>query len=250
MKRLIIADPHVGTRDGDAQAMVALVERAEQAGIGEILYLGDSFVYLVGMSKFWTPSIEMVLEAWDGFRSRGGTVRLIEGNRDFFLDEEDLTCRVDQSAKALEFSAGDVTFRLVHGDKVNQRDWQYLFWSRLSKCRPARLWARWLPRRLAVAIVRNMEIRLAKTNRKFRYEKPIKALRDEALRSFRRGVDVQLFGHFHSLWTLSEGEKTAMVVPAWLETRQSMIVDESGRWHGVDEELRPVKFTEAESAGD
>ena len=250
MKRLIIADPHVGTRDGDAQAMVTLLKHAERAGVGEILYLGDTFVYLLGMSKFWTASIEMVLEAWDGFRSRGGTVRLIEGNRDFFLDEEDLVCRVDESALSLEFSAGDVTFRLVHGDKVNQRDWQYLFWSRLSKCLPARLWARWLPRRLAVAIVRKMEARLARTNRKFRYEKPVEALRDEALRSFRRGVDVLFFGHFHTLWTFAEGEKTAMVVPAWLETRQSLIVDESGRWHGVDQDLRPVEFTEAVSAGD
>ncbi|RLE27350.1 MAG: hypothetical protein DRJ65_03085 [Acidobacteria bacterium] len=250
MKRLIIADPHVGTRDGDARAMVALVEHAERAGIREILYLGDTFVYLIGMSKFWTTSVEVVLEAWDGFRSRGGTIRLIEGNRDFFLDEEDLACRVDQSALALEFTAGDVTFRLVHGDKVNQRDWQYLFWSRLSKCLPARVWARWLPRRLAVAIVRTMEARLAKTNRKFRYEKPVDALRDEALRSFRRGVDVQFFGHFHTLWTMSEMERTAMVIPAWLETRQSIIVNESGRWHGVDEVLRPVEFIEAEVAGD
>ncbi|RLE26776.1 MAG: hypothetical protein DRJ65_04810 [Acidobacteria bacterium] len=250
MKRLIIADPHVGTRDGDAQAMVALIECAEGVGIGEILYLGDTFVYLVGMSKFWTTSVEMVLDAWDGFRSRGGTIRLIEGNRDFFLDEEDLACRIDQSAQALEFAAADVTYRLVHGDKVNQRDWQYLFWSRLSKCRPARLWARWLPRRLAVAIVRNMEVRLARTNRKFRYEKPVEALRDEALRSFQRGVDVQLFGHFHSFWSFSEGEEIAMVIPAWLETRQSLIIDESGRWQGADEGLRPIEFTEAEPAGD
>lgn len=230
--------------------MVALVERAELDGIGEIVYLGDIFVYLVGMSKFWTTSIEMVLEAWDGFRARGGTVRLIEGNRDFFLDEDDLARRVDQSDQALEFAAGDITFRLVHGDKVNQRDWQYLFWSRLSKCSPARLWARWLPRRLAVAIVRNMEIRLARTNRKFRYEKPVEALRDEALRYFRRGVDVQLFGHFHSFWSFSEGERTAMVIPAWLETRQSLMVDESGRWHFVDEGLRPVDFAEVEVACD
>ncbi|MEN8163640.1 MAG: hypothetical protein ABFS37_05880, partial [Acidobacteriota bacterium] len=213
------------------------------------LYLGDTFQYLIGMSKFWTAGIEKVIEAWDGFRARGGTVRLIEGNRDFFLDEKDLKHRIDQSALSLEFSAGDVTFRLVHGDKVNQRDWQYLFWSRLSKCRPARLWARWLPRRLAVAIVRKMEARLAKTNRKFRYVKPVEALREESLSAFRRGVDVQFFGHFHTLWTFSDGEKSAMVVPAWLETRQALIVEETGRWHGVDEHLRPVVFTEAEVAG-
>ena len=249
MKRLVIADPHVGTCEGDTEAMVVLLEQAERAGVDEVLYLGDTFQYLIGMSKFWTAGIEKVLEAWDGFRSRGGAVRLIEGNRDFFLDEEDLARRIDESALSLEFSAGDVTFRLVHGDKVNQRDWQYLFWSRLSKCLPARLWARWLPRRLGVAIVRTMEARLARTNRKFRYNKPAKALREEALTAFRRGVDVQLFGHFHPLWTFSHGERLAMVVPAWLETRQSLIIEETGHWHGVDENLLPVEFDVAEVIG-
>ncbi len=245
MKRLVIADPHVGTRDGDAEAMVAVIAKAERAGVGEILYLGDTFQYLIGMSKFWTESVEMVLEAWDGMRSRGGVIRLIEGNRDFFLDEADLAFRIDQSALALEFSSGGITFRLIHGDKVNQRDFQYLFWSRLSKCFPARLWARWLPRRLAVAIVRKMEAQLADTNRKFRYEKPIESLREEALRSFAQGVDVLLFGHFHTLWTFRDQGKEAMVVPAWLETRQALLVEETGRWHGVDENLEPVEFLEA-----
>lgn len=244
MKRLIIADSHVGTREGDAEAMVALIRRAEDAGVDEIVYLGDAFQYLIGMSKFWTESVESVLVSWDGFRSRGGAVRLIEGNRDFFLDEADLACRIDQSALSLEFSSADVSFRLLHGDKVNQRDFQYLFWSRLSKCFPARLWARLLPRRLAVAIVRRMEARLADTNRKFRYIKPIESLRREALKSFAQGVDVLLFGHFHTLWTFVDGKKTAMVVPAWLETRQALMIEESGRWYGVDVDIRPVKFVE------
>jgi UDP-2,3-diacylglucosamine pyrophosphatase LpxH len=250
MKHLIIADSHVGTRDGDVEAMVDLLIRAEDVGVREVIYLGDTFQYLIGMSKFWTEGVSRILEAWDGFRTRGGEVRLIEGNRDFFLDEPDLACRIDQSAVSLEFAAGPTTFRLVHGDKVNQRDLQYLFWSRLSKCLPARLWARWLPRRVAVTIVRKMEAHLAKTNRKFRYEKPVEALRAEALRVFSQGVDVQLFGHFHSLWTFSEGGKTAMVVPAWLETGQSLIIESSGRWYGVNQDLQPDEFEAGEVAGD
>jgi UDP-2,3-diacylglucosamine pyrophosphatase LpxH len=246
MKHLVIADSHVGTRDGDVEAMIALMIRAEGVGIREVIYLGDTFLYLIGMSKFWTEGVSRVLKAWDGFRDRGGEVRLIEGNRDFFLDEPDLACRIEQSAISLEFSAGPTTFRLVHGDKVNQRDLQYLFWSRLSKCLPARLWARWLPRRVAVTIVRKMEAHLARTNRRFRYEKPVEALRAEALKSFSRGIDVLLFGHFHSLWTFTDGEKTAMVVPAWLETRQSVIIEPSGRWYGVDQDLQPVEFAAAE----
>ena len=95
-----------------------------------------------------------------------------------------------------------------------------------------------------------MEARLARTNRKFRYTKPVKALRREATRAFGRGINVQLFGHFHTLWTYSEGQNSAMVVPAWLETRQALIVEDDGNWYGVDENLRPIEFTENGANGD
>ena len=52
MKHLIIADSHVGTRDGDVEAMVDLLIRAEDVGVREVIYLGDTFQYLIGMSKF------------------------------------------------------------------------------------------------------------------------------------------------------------------------------------------------------
>ncbi len=248
MKRLIIADSHIGTVEGDVEAMIEQIDRAERIGIKEILYLGDVFVYLIGMRKFWTRSVERVLDAWDRAREKGVRIVLIEGNRDFFLDEPDLTGRVDETALNLEFRAGATTFRLVHGDTVNQRDRQYLFWSWISKSAMARLWARLLPRSIAVAIVRGMEARLAKTNRKFRYRKPIEALRAEALRSFDAGVDVLFFGHFHSLWTFETDGRIAMVVPAWLETRTAMIVEDDGRWYAVGEDFERRALTEGEGA--
>lgn len=241
-KRLIIADAHVGTRSGDVASMTALIDRAGRAGIDEIVYLGDTFVYLIGMSKFWTDGVRTVLDAWSSFRARGGRIRLIEGNRDFFLDEPELAEWIDEAARAVDFTAGTTRFLLVHGDKVNQRDRQYLFWSRISKCRVARWWARRLPRRLAVSIVRKMEARLAETNRRFRYAKPIDALEAEARRAFAAGVDVLLFGHFHTLWEWSEQGRTAMVVPAWLEQRKSVLVDQRGNWFAVDEQLERTEF--------
>ena len=54
VKRLIIADSHVGQGKDDAAVMSALVRRAAEEGVGEVVYLGDAFQYLIGMSKFWT----------------------------------------------------------------------------------------------------------------------------------------------------------------------------------------------------
>ena len=236
VERLIIADAHVGQVAGDAEAMVALLERAAAAGTKEVVYLGDAFQYLVGMEKFWTASVRHVMTAWQELRRAGVRIVLVEGNRDFFLDEPDLAAHIDGSGTRHQFTTGGTTFRLVHGDKVNRRDLQYRFWSMVSKSSVARLWARVLPRAIATAIVRSMESRLAATNVRFRYVKPVDDLRRAARAAWAEGVDVLLWGHFHSFWRLSRDQRTAAVVPAWLETRCAVVVTGEG-WWWTDESL-------------
>ena len=237
VRRLIVADAHLGQRPGDAAVMVALLERAAAAGVGEVVYLGDGFQYLIGMSKFWTSAVRDVLAVWDRLRRQGVRVAVVEGNRDFFLDEPDLAGRLDWTGRCYEVAAGRRRFRLVHGDRVNRRDLQYRFWAAVSKSTVARWWARLLPRRVAVAIVRSMEARLATTNRRYRYVKPVADLRREAAAAWAEGVDVILWGHFHSLWEHREGQRLAMVVPGWLETRTGLLVEADGEWSWVGPSL-------------
>jgi UDP-2,3-diacylglucosamine hydrolase len=238
--RLIIADAHLGQRQGDATEMSDMVRRAASAGVGEIIYLGDSFQYLIGMSKFWTEAVKVVMAAWDEVRSRGTRILLIEGNRDFFLDEPELSRRVDWVGRQYEFESGSVHYRLVHGDRVNLRDFQYRFWSAISKSRVARIWARLLPRPLAVAIVTTMEARLAETNRRFRYRKPVRDFRRSAAAAWAAGIDVLFWGHFHTRWECRDNGRLAMVIPAWLETTGSVLIQEDGRWDWVDTHLEPT----------
>jgi UDP-2,3-diacylglucosamine hydrolase len=238
VKRLVIADAHVGQGTEDCRAMTSLVERAVGAGAGEIIYLGDAFQYLIGMSKFWTPGVHRVLNTWRDVRSKGVRIGIVEGNRDFFLDEPDLAAEIDWSARVFEFEARGRRFRMVHGDLVNPRDFQYRFWSTISKSAVARLWARLLPRPAAVAIVRRMEAHLAKTNRKFRYTKPIADLERSAAEAWRAGVQTVFWGHFHTPWMCRDGDNEALIIPAWLENRSSVFVDAGGGWSLVDDDLR------------
>jgi UDP-2,3-diacylglucosamine pyrophosphatase LpxH len=233
---MIIADAHVGQRPGDAQAMVDLVTRLPDQGFIELIYLGDAFQYLIGMSKFWTRSVREVMASWQDVRKQGLRIVIVEGNRDFFLDEPDLLSRVDWTGRRYQFRAQAHCYRLVHGDRLNLRDLQYQFWSRLSKSLLARVWARMLPRSVAVAIVQRMEARLATTNVKFRYRTPERALRRSAACAWREHVDVLLWGHFHRFWEHVEGHRRAMVVPAWLETGRALAVEPDGAWSWVDSE--------------
>ncbi len=230
VKRLIIADSHVGQIDGDWEAMCSLVRAAPARGVSEIIYLGDGFQYLIGMSKFWTTGVLEVLEAWRDVRSQGVRIVVVEGNRDFFLDAPELANEIDWGGLRYEFKAGPTAYRLDHGDRVNSRDFQYRFWSSVSKSSPARLWARLLPRRLAVSIVRRMEAHLATTNKKYRYTKPITDLKKSAESAWSEGIDVLFWGHFHTPWEWRSGEHLAMIIPAWLETRKSVLVDDMGEW--------------------
>ncbi len=232
----MIADAHVGQRPGDAEEMTALVRSAPVREVAEIVYLGDAFQYLIGMEKLWTRSVRTVLEAWDEVRSGGVRIVLIEGNRDFFLDDPDIAERRDWSGLAYDFTTAGRRFRCVHGDRVNQLDVNYRFWCAVSKSRLSRMWARLLPRSLARRIVSGMEKRLAKTNLRFRYVKPVEALQATADRAWSEGVDVVLWGHFHTVWETKSGERRALVVPAWLETRTVVTVEPDGRLAGLDEE--------------
>lgn len=233
---MIVADAHVGQRPGDASAMVDLVTGLPNQGYSELIYLGDAFQYLIGMSKFWTRSVREVMSSWQVVRQRGLRIVIVEGNRDFFLDEPDLLARVDWIGRQYQFQAQANCYRLVHGDRLNLRDLQYQFWSRLSKSLLARAWARMLPRSLAVAIVRNMEARLATTNMKFRYRTPERALLRSANRAWREQVDVLLWGHYHRFWEHVDGHRRAMVIPAWLETGRALAVEPDGAWSWVDSE--------------
>lgn len=228
VNRLIVADAHVGTVAGDADKMCSLVRRVPSQGFRELIYLGDAFQYLIGMSKFWTRSVRQVLEAWQDVRAQGTRIVLIEGNRDFFLDEPELARIVDWTGRRYEFSAGSKSYRLDHGDRVNLRDLQYQFWSRISKSSVARIWAHLLPQSLAVGIVRKMEARLATTNVRFRYRTPVATLRRTATLAWADGIDVLLWGHFHGWWEYSDNDHLAMVVPAWLDSSRSLAVHANG----------------------
>jgi UDP-2,3-diacylglucosamine pyrophosphatase LpxH len=239
VKRLIIADAHVGQRSRDASDMILILLSARDLGVTEVIYLGDAFQYLIGMSKFWTAGVTEVMAVWRRLRREGMRIGVIEGNRDFFLDAPELAAEIDFSGLEAEFVAGSRRFRLVHGDKVNLRDLQYRFWSTVSKSRPARVWARLLPRPLAVGIVRTMEARLAETNRRFRYHKPVASLRRTAEKAWSQGIDVLLWGHFHTHWAYVRDDHAAVILPAWLDTGRSLLIDCDGRTVMVEKNLTP-----------
>jgi len=232
--RLVIADAHLGQAPDDTRVMQRLLLAAAARGVGELVFLGDVCQYLIGYPKFWTRAVEGMVDAWRSLRRQWVRIVLVEGNRDFFRDAPALEREVDVTGRRYDASAGSRRFRFEHGDLVNRRDLQYRFWSTVSKSTPARLWARLLPRSMAVAIVQGMEARLAESNRRFRYVKPVSDLERTARAAWDDGIDVLMWGHFHTPWWLARDRRLALVVPAWLEYRAAVWIDGSGAMTWVD----------------
>lgn len=228
MRRVVLADLHVGQRPGDLDRLREEITSLSAHRPDEVVFLGDLFRTLVGFPRFWDDTVQSGLAALAALRRAGARVVLVEGNRDFFLDSPALSAYFDGVGQAHSFEAGGKRFLLEHGDLVNARDRSYLLWRAVSKSALARVWARLLPASLAQRIVHSTEARLARKNFSYRHMLPVGDMTAAARRHFAAGVDVVLWGHFHRGWRFAEAGREALVLPAWLEFGTRVWIDQRG----------------------
>jgi UDP-2,3-diacylglucosamine hydrolase len=182
--------------------------------------MGDLFQAWVGFPSFETPDIAAVVAALRDLRRQGIEIDYVEGNRDFFLAGSPYADAFDRVVLETSFTAGGRRYLAVHGDGLNDRDWKYGFWRRVSKSAPVRFALRRIPRKLARRAVDSTEQRLSQTNFKHRAELPEDAIRRYAGRRLAEGYDVLLLGHFHEprVWTVAGGE--VRLLDAWFRSRE------------------------------
>ncbi|HEV7667736.1 MAG TPA: UDP-2,3-diacylglucosamine diphosphatase [Thermoanaerobaculia bacterium] len=216
----VIADSHLGGPGGAIEPMLAQLVALPGEGVGRLILLGDIFQAWVGLPRFETPEIARFVAALRELRRQGLRVDYIEGNRDFFLAKSPYRDAFDFIGLETSFEAGGVRYLAVHGDGLNDRDWQYRTWRRMSKSLPVELALRTLPRRLAHRMVTSTDRRLANTNFKHRAELPEAAIRTFAERRLAEGHDVLLLGHFHEgrIWPVGQGE--VRLLEAWFKSRR------------------------------
>ncbi len=216
----VIADSHLGGPGGPIEPMLAQLAALPAAGVGRLILLGDIFQAWVGLPHFETPEIARFVAALRALRRQGLRIDYIEGNRDFFLAKSPYRDVFDSIGLETSFEAQGVRYLAVHGDGLNDSDWQYRAWRRLSKSLPVELALRTLPRSLARRIVSLTDRRLANTNFKHRTVLPELAIRTFAERRLAEGHDVLLLGHFHEerTWPLPNGE--VRLLEAWFKSRR------------------------------
>jgi UDP-2,3-diacylglucosamine hydrolase len=220
MSVALIADAHLGGPGGNAAPLIAQLEALPGEGCTHLVLMGDLFQAWVGDRRFETPEIAAVIPVLRRLRERGLRVDYIEGNRDFFLADSRYADAFDSVALEVSFTVSGRRFLAVHGDGLNDRDWPYRFWRRLSKSALSRCLVRRIPGALARRLVDSTEQRLSQTNFKHRAALPEEPIRRYAERRLAEGHDALLLGHFHEerVWEVAGGR--VLLLEAWFKNRR------------------------------
>ena len=215
----LLADAHIGGPGGHAAPLVEQLEALPAAGAERLVVMGDLFQAWVADARYETDDVRAVLGAITRLRDAGVVVNYIEGNRDFFVAGSAYAEAFDSVGTEVALEAGGLRYLVVHGDGLNDRDRQYLFWRWLSKSRPVRWFMLHLPRALAQWLVQGTERRLADTNFKHKQRIPEEAICAYGEKRFAEGYDRLLLGHFHEprSWRVASGE--IRLLDAWFNSR-------------------------------
>jgi UDP-2,3-diacylglucosamine hydrolase len=232
----VIGDSHIGLSDGNEKPIVAWLERLGALKPRALYLNGDLFHYLIAHPKFRTTSVEKVFAKFRELRDAGTTIHYVEGNRDFFLTGSFVEQSVTDVADEYAIAAGPKKYLIIHGDLINDRDWQYRFWRRASKNPVTKLGVSLIPGRIARRFVDGVEAKLAKTNFKHKSRLPLELMEAYGRKRGSEGFTHVVFGHFHHKTVIPAGDTTVTVLPAWYESGEAMVIDgQSGehRWEKI-----------------
>jgi len=222
----VIGDSHIGLKDGAEKNIVAWIDRLEKLAPKALYLNGDLFHYLIAHRKFYTPAVAKVFDRFRALRDSGVEIHYVEGNRDFFIKGSFAEDAVTDVALEYEIAAGPKKYLVVHGDMINDRDWQYRFWRRASKNAFSKFALNFIPGKYARSFVDDMEKRLANSNFKHKSVLPIDLMESYGRkRAARNGVTDVILGHFHEKKTIPAGPATVTILPPWYETGEAMTID-------------------------
>jgi UDP-2,3-diacylglucosamine pyrophosphatase LpxH len=212
---IIITDAHVSKTKGNHATFFKMLEALEKND-QELIFLGDIFDLWIALPRY-EEDIHHDFVSWCRNQKKYRTIGYMEGNHEYYL--------ADEKKQAFTWCSKDTWWRdnagalFVHGDQINRRDRNYLFFRKLAKNQIAKFIIRNLP--LSPGIVESFKQGLEKTNAEFRMYLPRKEIEYFAESRFSEGVDTIFAGHFHQEYLYRNREsKELYVLPDWFSTQK------------------------------
>jgi UDP-2,3-diacylglucosamine hydrolase len=220
----VIGDSHIGLGEGAEGPVNAWLDRLAALKPKALYLNGDVFHYLIAHRNFRTQSVDRVMAKLRELRDAGIAIHYVEGNRDFFLKGSFVEDAVTDIAYEYAVPAGTKKYLIIHGDRINDRDFAYRFWRRASKNPVTKLGVRLIPRKIARDLVDDVERKLSKSNFKHKSRIPVELMAQYGRTRAREGFTDVVFGHFHEKLVLP-GKATVTVLPAWYASGEALRID-------------------------
>lgn len=237
---IFAADSHINADDAHAESFVRFLGTVGPTA-STLILVGDIFDLWVARPGMETSYHRKLVDAVAELRRAGVVVKYVEGNRDYYIRERHSIRSFDEVAEvALAVQHGGRRFHVEHGDQVNRRDRQYLLWRALSRSVLGRGAFGAIPIAHRRRIVERVEVKMRRTNRKFRIAFPEDQAEAFARRAFRGGADTIVLGHFHQARLLElEGTESGRpgqlyVLPGWREDRRYLRFNAAGEGRFVE----------------
>lgn len=235
---IVIADPHLESVAGDVEGMIQFVRTlkpAEQV----LIFLGDLFHVWTESKRYRTSRQQQLLDEFNTFRQRGGSIFLAVGNRDLFFANRSFSSLENGlpfdaiSRNCLNFTSGADVIIAHHGDTVNRNDTAYLLWRRIVRSSLLKFVFKLIPAEKGKKLIYASEKKIKKTNKKFRVyfpEDDWSRFVKECHRQY--APTLLLVGHFHPERPiiLKHASTTGIVVPSWHRTHAYFVIDPQLRY--------------------
>jgi UDP-2,3-diacylglucosamine hydrolase len=221
----VIGDSHIGLAPGSEAPIISWLDRLMMLQPTALYLNGDLFHYFIADPKFYTAAVGAVFDTFKQVRDSGVDVHYVEGNRDFFIRGSFAEKSVTDVGDEYALQAGDKKYLIVHGDRINDRDYPYRFWRFASKNPVSRFALKLIPKRTARKFVDGVEKRLARSNFKHKTRLPLEQMERYAAKRHGEGFTHIVFGHFHEKLVMPTGGATVTILPPWYETAEAMVIN-------------------------
>jgi len=235
-RAVFASDFHLSGDDPGGVAAFSAFIAERVRGAGTFFILGDLFDLWVGPSQLEDPVLRPAFETLKEVSEEGVAIRLLYGNRDFFLGRKEAKAfGAFLPEDSLEVTVQGKKLFLTHGDVFCTGDKPYQRMKKVLRNPAARFLASLLP----FAAVRFLGRRLRSHSREVVSAKPgeMTAIRLEAVESLvrKRGCDAVVCGHVHRTEEVElAGGGRLIVLSEW------------SRGHGTYAEARDGKIERVE----
>lgn len=217
---ILISDAHINCDGETTEQFFSMLSKISKTD-HDVIFLGDIFELWIALPRYEQKAHLRFLD-WCKREKQNRSIGYIEGNHEFFLNENYSHCFTWSSADFWHDNKSKSLFS--HGDMVNKNDHSYRRFKKITKNGLSKFLVQYMP--LAPQLVKHIKRKLTNTNKQRGYL-PEDILKDYANETFDDSTTSIVLGHFHCEFHYQNGINDLYSVPDWMATGKVAVYHDS-----------------------